>query len=305
MKEEINLIWGKLGSWYETFIAMLPNIILALAIGIGIFFIARGVRVVVSKYLFARWENIELKKIVAKVVQIVVIALGFMMALSIVELDKTVTSILAGVGVIGLALGFAFQDIAANFISGVFMASSKPFAVGDTIEVNDTQGVIQEIKLRTTIVKTFQGNDVIIPNTDLFQNQVTNYTANQERRIDLEVGVSYSEDLKVVKETSISAIKGIDGLQEGKDIVVLFTEFGGSSINLEVRFWTPNGTKANWLQVRSDAIEAIKTAYDSKGISIPFPIRTLEWPKGENIMKKAPMMSSDRTEESNEYNQAS
>lgn len=293
MKNELNVIGGKLESWYEGFITMLPNIILALVVGIGIFYLSKAVRVLITRYLLARWQNEELKKIFGKVIQIIVICLGFIFALSIVNLDKTVTSILAGVGVIGLALGFAFQDIAANFISGVFLASSKPFQVDDIIEVNGIQGFIQEITLRTTTVKTFQGNDVIIPNTDLFQNPVTNFTSSQERRIDLEVGVSYSDNLQNVKKVSIEAIRGIKGLQEGKDINVLFTEFGGSSINLEVRFWTPNGSKANWLQVRSDAIEAIKTAYDAEGISIPFPIRTLEWPGAEKMMKNSPMMNSE------------
>lgn len=299
MKDEISMIWDKLGGWYQSFIVMLPNIILALVVGIGIFFLSRGVRKLFTKIIFAKWQNYELKRIVAKIVQIVVIVLGFLFALSIVELDKTVTSILAGVGVIGLALGFAFQDIAANFISGIFMASSKPFTVGDIIEVKDIQGFIQEIKLRTTTVKTFQGNDVIIPNTDLFQNPVTNYTSSEERRIDLEVGVSYSDDLEKVKNVSIEAIKSIDGLQEGKSVKVLYTEFGGSSINFEVRFWTPNGSKANWLQVRSDAIQAIKRAFDKEGISIPFPMRTLEWPGGEKIMNKSALFDSKKSNEGN------
>ncbi len=98
-----------------------------------------------------------------------VIALGFLFALSIVNLDKTVTSILAGVGVIGLALGFAFQDIAANFISGLFMASNKPFQIGDIIEVEGITGKVTAIKLRTTEMKTFQGNDVIIPKIVIFR----------------------------------------------------------------------------------------------------------------------------------------
>ncbi|XOV67837.1 MAG: mechanosensitive ion channel family protein [Fluviicola sp.] len=303
MKEELNLILDKLGGWYDSFVVMLPNIVLALIVGIGMFYVSRGARILVARYLLYKWQNEELKRIFGKVVQITVIVLGFLLALSIVELSKTVTSVLAGVGVVGLALGFAFQDIAANFISGVFMASSKPFQVGDIIEVNDIQGFIEEIKLRTTTVKTFQGNDVIIPNTELFQNPVINYTNTEERRIDLEVGVSYSDDLQQVKEVTIEAIKTIDGLQEGKDIQVLYTEFGGSSINFEVRFWTPNGSKANWLQVRSDAIQAIKVAFDREGISIPFPIRTLEWPGAEKMMKQNSMFKYEDGE--SEHSQAS
>lgn len=308
MKEELNLIWDKLDAWYKTFIEMLPNIILALAIGISIFFISKGVRVLFRKYILAKWQNEELKAIFAKVIQVVVIVLGFLFALSVVNLDKTVTSILAGVGVAGIAIGFAFQDIAANFISGFFMASNKPFQIGDIIEVEGIEGVVQELKLRTTLIRTYKGNDVIIPNTHLFQNPVTNFTHNNQRRVDLEVGVSYSDDLKKVKELTEKHLKKLDGLVEGKDPEVLFNEFGGSSINFKVRIWTKNAEQYNILKIQSEAIMAIKELYDSEGISIPFPIRTLDISDSEKFLTKLVNNNSenDSTEtESPQHKEAS
>ncbi|MEO9531086.1 MAG: mechanosensitive ion channel domain-containing protein [Crocinitomicaceae bacterium] len=285
MREELNLIWDKLDNWYQSLIVMLPNILLALLVGISVFFISKGVKILVKRYILAKWENEELKAIFSKTIQFVVIVLGFLFALSIVNLDKTVTSILAGVGVVGIAVGFAFQDIAANFISGLFMATNKPFAIGDIIEVNGISGTVQELKLRTTTIKTFQGNDVIIPNTELFQNAVTNFTSTAERRIDLEVGVSYNDDLAHAKEVAIAAVNKVETLKKERGVEVLFTEFGGSSINFEVRFWINNGETANLLKTKSDAIMEIKTAFDNEGISIPFPITTLDLSESEHIFK--------------------
>lgn len=285
MKEEINLIWNKLENWYSILIEMLPNIVVAISVAIIVVYLAKAVKILIQKYLFKRWQNEELKTIFSKVIQFVIIVVGFLFALSIVNLDKTVTSILAGVGVVGIALGFAFQDIAANFMSGLFMAANKPFKIGDIIKVNEITGKIQEIKLRTTSIKTFQGNDVIIPNTELFQNAVTNYTYTKERRIDLSVGVSYNDDLELAKQTAIEAVKQVNGIKLENGIDVLFMEFGDSSINFEVRFWIPNGKTKSWLQAQSDAIQEIKKAYDREGISIPFPIRTLDLSGNEGVLR--------------------
>lgn len=284
MKEEVGMIWDKLDGWYETFVVMLPNILIALLIGIAIFFISKGVKILMKRYLLAKWQNEELKNITAKVVQIVIICLGFLFALSIVNLDKTVTSILAGVGVAGIAIGFAFQDIAANFISGLFMAANKPFAVGDVIEVEGINGTVKALSLRTTVIKTFNGNDIIIPNSTVFQNPLTNYSTAPERRIDLAVGVSYNDDLKEVKKLSKEAINTVNGIHKNKDIQVFFTEFGGSSVNFEVRFWMEDAGRDNIVEVKSDAIEAIKTIFDKNNIDIPFPIRTLDLSKSKEIL---------------------
>ncbi len=285
MKEEIQLIGSKLSGWYEALIIMLPNIILALIVGILIFFISKGIRILLKRYILARWQNEELKTIFAKVMQIIVISLGLIFALSIVNLDKTVTSILAGVGIAGIAIGFAFQDIAANFISGLFMASNKPFTIGDVIDTGDISGTVKVLNLRTTVVRTFQGNDVIIPNNQIFQNPLINYSTSPERRIDLAVGVSYDADLSQVRELTIQAIKTIDGIMPEKPIEVYYNEFGGSSINFTVRFWTANTHTSNFVLLKSNAVEAIKTKFDANNINIPFPISTIDLSMSKKILE--------------------
>ena len=116
---------------------------------------------------------------------------------------------LAGLGIIGLALGFAFQEIAANFISGIILSINKPFTIGDIVEVDGNFGVVESVSLRTTNIRTFQGQKVMIPNKTIFQNAITNFTENGKRRVDLEVGISYGDDLEKVQGVTLAAVNSL------------------------------------------------------------------------------------------------
>ncbi len=206
--------------------------------------------------------------------------LGLVIGLNVLKLNQAVTSFLAGAGIIGLALGFAFQDIPANFISGIIIAFRKPIKLGDVIETNGYSGFVRNIQLRATIIETFQGLHVIIPNRMIFQNPMTNYTMTDYRRVDLFIGISYAEDLERVKEITLEAIKDNPYLVEddGKERDLTYEGFGNSSIDFRLMFWilyTPE--EPNYLQARYHAIMAIKKAYNENDITISFPIRTLDF----------------------------
>ena len=176
-----------------------------------------------------------------------------------------------------LALGFAFQDIATNFIAGFFMAAKRPFKIGQVIHCEGHSGIIKHIGIRTTEIASFQGQEIIIPNKLLFQNPLINDSENVYKRIDLEVGVSYGEDLERVRDITIDAVKNIPNIQKDKEISLFYKEFGGSSINFTIMIWVEFISQLEFLNSQSEAIIAIKKAYDSEDIMIPFPIRTLDF----------------------------
>ncbi len=198
-------------------------------------------------------------------------------ALSILNLDKAVTSILAGAGILGLALAFAFQDIASNFMSGIFLSIRRPLHTGDIVQIKNYMGKITQINLRDTVLRTFQGQMVIIPNKEVLQNPIENYSLLGKRRMDLTVGVSYGDDLQKVKNVTLKALEGIEGLTKDDEITFFYKEFGDSSINFDVRLWVHTAEQPEYLQVRSEAVMRIKQAYDENNITIPFPIRTLDF----------------------------
>ncbi|MGV8880365.1 MAG: mechanosensitive ion channel family protein [Sphingobacteriaceae bacterium] len=271
------LITEKLLIWVKEFIRLLPNIALATFILVFGCFIAKYIKNLIRRLLLRFIHNETLDSLFSSLVYIFLLGIVIFITLSVLKLDKAVTSILAGAGILGLALAFAFQDIAANFMSGIFISIRKPLHVGDIVQIKEYMGKVEEVNLRDTVIRTYQGQMVIIPNKEVFQNPIENYTLLGKRRIDLTVGISYGEDLETVKEITLAAVKDIEGLSKDEEVTMFYTEFGGSSINYVIRLWIDISEQVNFLAVKSEAIICIKKTYDAHNIMIPFPIRTLDF----------------------------
>lgn len=277
LEEGYNIITEKLQEWLNSAIEMLPNLAVAILVLIIFYFIASIIKKYAGKLLHKVTTNKTIVSLAQTVLGITVIGAGIFIALGVLNLDGTVTSLLAGAGIIGLALGFAFQDIAANFISGILLSVRHPFGIGDIIDSNGYYGTVQKLNLRNTMIKTPQGQIVYIPNKEVYENPFTNFTKNGERRIDLKCGVSYGDDLEKAKEITINAIEQLQHIDKDKGVEFYYEEFGGSSINYVVRFWVDFQNNPDFWSPRSEAIMAIKKAYDEHDIMIPFPIRTLDF----------------------------
>ncbi len=283
----MDILMGKFEHWLEALTAMLPNMAVAIIVLLVFYGIAQAVRMVSAK-LFERFSDRgAISSLFSNVFYLITLSIGLIMALNVLHLQQTVTSLLAGAGIIGLAIGFAFQDITANFISGILLAFRKPIRVGDIIETKDFFGTVEKIDLRVTVIRTFQGLHVIIPNKDVFQSPVTNFTKTNDRRIDLEIGVSYAEDLDFVKEVAINSVAKLPYLLEDKEVQLVYNEFADSSINFTLMIWILYPDEPGYLTAKSDAIMAVKKAFDENGITIPFPIRTLDFGiKGGKTLSK-------------------
>jgi len=280
MKEAYNKLIEKMMGWVDSFILMLPNLAVAIIVMIITVFVSKGIRKVFTKVITKFTENKAVIKLLASTLTVVSFILGFFIALSVLELDKAVTSLLAGAGVVGLAIGLAFQEPILNVFSGIVMSVREPFKIGDVIKSNGYFGTIQKISLRSTQLKMFSGEDVVIPNKMVVQNPIENYTMTQFRRVDIKCGVSYGDDLEMVEQIAKKAIETEIEHDNSKPIEVFFEEFGASSINFELRFWLNMAEQKNYLNYKSNAIIALKKHFDKNDISIPFPIRTLEIDKG-------------------------
>jgi small conductance mechanosensitive channel len=268
---------AKVLGWIEGLITHLPNLVAAFVVFLIFLLFARVLRGVVARVLGRMSRNADVNRLVATLAFVVVLFAGVFFALDVLNLDRTVTSLLAGAGIVGLALGFAFQDTAENFISGVFLAVRSQFSDGDIIETNDVHGIVHNVNLRSTVIRTFSGQLVVIPNSKVFKSPLTNYPAFRLRRVDVEVGVSYGDDLRRAAEVARDAVADIPEREPDRDIEVFYTGFGDSSIIFELRFWIPFAVQTDYLHARSEAVMRIKAAFDSAGITIPFPIRTLDF----------------------------
>jgi small conductance mechanosensitive channel len=277
ISDAFNKLYDKLTGWVEGFILLLPNLIVAVIVFLLFYLAGKLLKRALYRPLHRLSQSQALVDLVINLVFIGFVMAGFFVALSVMQLDKAVTSLLAGAGIVGLAIGFAFQDIAANFISGVLLAARRPVQVGDIVETNDYFGTVININFRSTIVRTLQGQHVHIPNKDIFNKPIVNFSREGKRRIDLECGISYGDDLEKVRQVVLEAIQKIPYLDQSQEITFFYKEFGDSSINFVVRYWVKFMKQPDYLTALSDGIILVKKAFDANDITIPFPIRTLDF----------------------------
>jgi len=283
----LNLLASKLIGWVRAFILQLPNLAVAVFVVVVFWLLARLVRNLALRFLRRFSHSEQVNRLVSQTLYLAAVTTGAFVALGILGLQKTVASLLAGAGILGLALGFAFQDIAANFMAGIYLSIERPFRRGHLIKTKDWMGVVQEVTLRWTAILTQEGQLVLIPNRQVFENPITNYTTPGKRRVDLTVGVSYDDDLEQVRQVALAAVDGIPGRVKDREAELFFEEIGDSSIKFVVRFWIDFHRQADFLQARSEAIERIKRAFDDHGITMPFPTQTLDLAvtSGESLAK--------------------
>ena len=272
-----NLLSRKLTGWARQLVLLLPNLLLAVLVVVLTWLLARLARNLATRLLKRVSHSEQVTWLVAQAVYIAVFTAGTFIALGILGLDKTVASLMAGAGIITLALGFAFQDIASNLLAGIYLSVRRPFRRGQLIKTQDYFGTVNQINLRWTEVYTQQGQLVMIPNKQVFEIPIMNYSSLGRRRIDLEIGVSYSDDLARAREVAIGAVEEVSTRLPDRPVELFYEEFGRSSVNFVVRFWISFSKQPDYLGARSEAIERIKQAFDAEGITIPFPTRILDF----------------------------
>lgn len=272
MNDWIKLVSEKLGNWYVHFIKMLPNILLAVVVLIAAHYMARFLRNITVKIIAHKAQRPTGAYLLSTIVYLVVFFIGLFFALDILQLDKAVSSLLAGAGILGLALGFAFQDLSSNFISGVYITFKKPFEVGHTIETNGFIGTIEDIQLRSTTIRTFSGLHLMIPNKDIFQKPLINYSLTASRRIELNLSVAFDSNLENLATIAREAVEQIDYLFKEKPVEVYFTDFGEGSVKISVWLWINNHLPPGFMVARHDAIVNLSNAFKEHDISLITPI---------------------------------
>ncbi len=271
-----NLI-DKLMGWLDSLIIALPNFILAALVLMVSLYSVRYLKKGISHSLRKLRINSTFAGVLTNVFTALFSLIVIFIVLGILNLDKALTSLLAGAGVIGLTVGLALQEPIMNLLSGLLMSVKNYYKVGDWVDTNDYFGQIRRINLRSTIISTPDGHDVILPNKMVLNTPLKNYTHRSLRRIEISCGVSYKDDLEKVEAIAVKAIEDNLTYMEAKPIDFFFTEFGDSSINFVIRFWQPITSPRDYLVAKHKAIVNIKKAFDKHQVSIPFPVTTLDF----------------------------
>ena len=283
LNESIKGIWDKMASWLDAIILNLPNFILAAIIFVIFIFIAKYGAKFTDKLLRKKGSQASIRQITTKVVKVIIILLGFFVALGLLNLDKVLTSVLAGAGVVGLAIGLALQGTLSNTFSGVILSFLPELQIGDWVVTNGYAGEVVEINLRNIVVKESDNNYVMIPNSKIVEEPFKNFTRTARSRVMVNCGVGYSSDLEFVQKLTTEAMEEIFPQRGNEEVEFMYQEFGDSSINFVVRFWTDVTRNRDVLVAKNKAIIAIKKAFDKNGINIPFPIRTIDFTNNLSI----------------------
>jgi small conductance mechanosensitive channel len=261
-----DIIFNKLNHWAIAFIAMLPNIVLAAIVFVAFIFLAKFARNIFYKILFRLSSKESVSRLFSSILSMLIGIIGLFIALNILQLNKAVSSLLAGAGIIGLALGFAFQDLTANFISGIFMIFKRPFEVGEVLETNGFTGTVEDIQLRTTTIYTYQGLHLILPNKDIFQKPIINHSRSEDRRIEFAFNVPVEQDLDKVVNVTKGVLDELDFLTPNKPKQIFYTEIQDKAVKLVIWCWIPFHKAPNYMEGRHKAILSIIKAYKEQGI---------------------------------------
>lgn len=275
--EAWNKMLEKLESWLDTIVLNLPNFILAFIVFVLASILFRYVHKLTFRLLNKSSLQDSVKNLIAKLVSIGIILVGLFLALGILNLNQTLTTILAGAGVAGLAVGLALQGTLSNTFSGIILSFIKNIRIGDWVTSNGHSGEIVDINLRTTTLKEIDNNLVAIPNKLVMENPIKNHSITPQSRVILTCGVAYDSNLQLVEDLVVETIQKEFPKESKINIIFFFTEFGDSSINFETRFWINSKSALEVLLARGKAIKAVKRAFDENGITIPFPMRTIDF----------------------------
>lgn len=255
-------------------VEFLPGLIMAIAV---LIFTRSGVGPVqkLTKVLTERLtDNLSLRLLAVKVASVAVWVFGVLFACILTFPGLGLGDIIALLGLSSVAIGFAFQDIFKNFLAGILLLLNQPFRVSDQIIVGNYEGTVETIDIRSTKIRNYQGESVLIPNSVVFTSPIEVLTENACRRSDLSIGLDYNTPLPQARQLLQETTQGVNGVLADPAVEVDIVGFGDSSIDFAVRYWT-RPPKAIVRRTQTQVILALKAACDRADLNIPYPIRTL------------------------------
>jgi small-conductance mechanosensitive channel len=262
---------AQIDSWLDTATQLLPNVIIALVFIVLMWYVARLVGYLVRKAATTRGRD-NLGQVFGGFIRWAVFAFGGLLALTIVLPSLNPADLVAGLGIGSVAIGFAFKDILQNWLAGMLLLLNQPFNVGDEVVVGGHEGTIERIESRATLIRTYDGQRVIIPNADLYTDVVQVITAYDARRVQMDFGIGYGDNIDEAAQIMLDAIKGIEGIETDPAPQALPWSLDASWVTIRLRWWVRRGGPI--IGTRVDVLKSVKVALDKAGIDIPFEIQT-------------------------------
>ncbi|WP_162055642.1 mechanosensitive ion channel family protein [Pontibacter pamirensis] len=263
--------------YWEGFLFLLPNILLALLISFVALWVSGRAKAVLDARLSGKSHDRITAGYIALVSKWAIIIVGLLLVLQTLGLSGIAGGLLAGAGLSAVVIGFAFKDIAENFLAGLILAFNRPFEIDDTIEVEDVTGKVKALHLRVTHVLTFDSKDVFIPNSTILQSKVTNLTQNGLIRIHFVVGVDYNDNTQEAIDLIERTALGVEGVLREDPPYATVDELGTSTVNIKVFFWAETDDyKKGVVLLKGSVMQAVTKALLENGFGLPANIQELK-----------------------------
>ncbi len=258
----------RLSNWADGATRLLPNIVVALIL-LAIFYgLALLARRLIRRH-FVRRERQDLGNLLGGFAKVGILILGFLLAATVIIPSLKPGDLVAGLGVSSIAIGFAFKDILQNWLAGLLILLRQPFAIHDQIKVNEHEGTVERIETRATIIKTYDGQRIVVPNSQIYTNAVLVKTAHEKRRSQYDVGIGYGDGIGHACEVIREAVGGVVEVESDPAPEALPWDLSASWVTIRARWWTQS-QRADVVHVRAKVLQAIKEGLDAAGIDMPY-----------------------------------
>lgn len=275
MSFDLSIVWQQFQEMINGLIILLPNIILGLIVFIIFLFAANSLKKLVIWISENRRRHRNLGLVLGRLAQWGIILIGLLVALTIILPGFSPTGLVSALGVTGIAIGFAFKDIFQNFLAGLLILLTEPFQIEDQIVFKEYEGTVEDIQTRATIIKTYDGRRVVIPNAELYTNSVTVNTAFDIRRLQYDIGIGYGDDIEQARALILEATAGVDGVLPEPAPDALVIDLAESTVTIRVRWWIKPPRRMDALSTQDQVLTAIKNKLTENGIDLPFPTRQI------------------------------
>ncbi len=243
---------------------------------VAIYVIGKAIVIpLVDRSLESRDLDAHARKPLKKLTSIVIVFVAISVAFGLAEFGNFLQSLATIAAAATLAIGFAMQDVLKNFVAGIFIYTDKPFRIGDWIEWDGNSGVVEDISLRVSRVRTFDNELLTVPNSNLTDGVIKNPVAKEQLRLKFVFGIGYDDDIDKATEIILEEAEANEGIMADPAPSVRLIELGDSSVGLQSRIWIDNPSRADFVKTRGEYVQAVKERFDEEDINIPYPNRTI------------------------------
>lgn len=276
MQPQLAIAYERFGELGEQTWRMLPGMGIAVCVFALFLFAARGIRRLVQHVNARRFEH-NLGIVLGRLAQWGVILVGLLLAVTIAFPSFTPANLISALGITGIAIGFAFKDIFENFLAGILILLTEPFRIDDQIIFKEYEGTIERIEARATMIRTYDGRRVVIPNAELFKGSVMVNTAFPVRRLEYDVVIGNGDDIAAAKRIMLDVVRRLDGVESDPVPDALVIDYADYGVKIRLRWWITPPRRADALSIRDQVLSSLKGELTAAGIDLPYPTHQVLW----------------------------